>query len=186
MADQNLSKEIEEIEAAKKDLKHFEPLYNRYFDQIFNFIYRKTDDEDLTADLTSKVFFNAMKSLKTYEFRGFGFGTWLYKIANNEVYGHFRNQKKAYLSLESDKVNSLMTCADLEDGEEKMKLLSKMISSLKDKEVRLLELKYFENKTFEEIAFIMEMNESTVKMRLYRSLNKLKEKFAEYYNRSKQ
>lgn len=184
--DQRLSEELKQIEAAKVDLKHFEPLYNRYFDQIFRFIYRKTENEETTADLTSRVFLNAMKSIKTYEFRGFNFGTWLYKIASNEINKHFRDKKKTLLSLETDKVNWLMDCTQLEDGEEKTKVLSQLIAQLSSKEIRILELKFFENKTFAEIAFIEESNESTVKMKLYRSLNKLREKFEEFYKRSGQ
>ena len=179
--DLNLEEELEIIRAAQHDLRHFEPLYHRYFDAIFRYIFRKTDDEEATSDLTSRVFLNAMNSIHRYEYKGFGFGSWLYKIATNEVYRYYRDQKRGLLSLESDKVNQLMTCAELEDDEEKLNLLGKLVDKLKETEIRILELKYFENKSFEEIAFILDLKESTVKMRLYRALNKLKVKYEAYY-----
>lgn len=165
------------IAKAKLDLQNFEPLYNKYYESIFRFVYRKTDDESLAADVTSKVFMNAMNGLPKYEFRNVPFGAWLYRIAHNEVNKHFRSSKKRMLSLEDDKVNLVMSCEHLEDGEEKLKVLYQLIEALGDEEIKILELKFFENKNFQEIAFILGKKESAVKMRMYRSLQKLKEKF---------
>ena len=81
----------------KRDLKYFEPLYNKYFESIFRFIYRKIGDEAIVADVTSKVFFNAMKALPKYENRNVPFGAWLYRIASNESNKHFQTTKKQQL-----------------------------------------------------------------------------------------
>lgn len=175
----DLENEEAMIAKAKKDLQYFEPIYNKYYEAIFRYVYRKTDDEDLAADLTSKVFMNAMHSIKKYEYRGLPFGAWLYKIATNETYKYFRDRKKRLLSLEDHKVNLVMTCGELEDAdiEEKQQVLSTLIKELSDSEIKILELKFFENKNFREIAFILDKKESTIKMKMYRSLNKLKERF---------
>ncbi|MEO9805577.1 MAG: sigma-70 family RNA polymerase sigma factor [Reichenbachiella sp.] len=167
------------IAKAKADLKFFEPIYNRYYESIFRYVYRKTDDEDLTADLTSRVFMNAMHSIGRFEFRGIPFGAWLYRIATNETNKHFRDNKKRLLSLEDHQVNLVMTCGELEDAdaEQKQRVLTELIRELDDSEIRILELKFFENKNFKEIAFILEKKESAVKMKMYRSLNKLKERY---------
>jgi len=73
------------IEAAKSDKRHFAVLYDRYFNQIFLFILKKTGNESLTSDLTSQVFFKAMTKLDTYKHMGYPFSSWLYRIAINEV-----------------------------------------------------------------------------------------------------
>lgn len=167
------------IAKAKADLQFFEPIYNKYYEVIFRYIHRKTDDEDLAADITSKVFMNAMHSLDRFEFRGVPFGAWLYRIATNETNKHFRDHKKRLLSLEDHKVNLVMTCSELEDSdiEQKQKVLSELISELEDEEIRILELKFFEIKNFKEIAFILDKKESAVKMKMYRSLDKLKKRY---------
>ncbi|WP_456460426.1 RNA polymerase sigma factor [Reichenbachiella sp.] len=167
------------IAKAKTDLRHFEPIYKKYFEVIFRFIHRKTDDENLAADLTSKVFMNAMHSLGKFELRGVPFGAWLYRIATNETNKHYRDNKKRLLSLEDHKVNLVMTCSDLDDAdiEQKQKVLTELISELEDEEVRILELKFFENKNFKEIAYILDKKESAVKMKMYRSLDKLKKRY---------
>lgn len=171
--------EAKMIARAKKDLQFFEPVYNKYYETIFRFIHRKTDDEDAAADLTSKVFMNAMNSLDKFEFRGVPFGAWLYRIATNETNKYYRDNKKRLLTLEDHKVNLVMTCSELDDAdmEQKQKVLTELISELEEEEIRILELKFFEVKNFKEIAFILDKKESAVKMKMYRSLNKLKERF---------
>lgn len=167
------------IAKAKTDLQYFEPIYNKYYETIFRYIYRKTDEQNLTADLTSKVFLNAMHALDKFEYRGVPFVAWLYRIATNETNKHFRDNKKRRLSLEDHKVSLVMTCTELEqtDAEQKQRVLTELIQELDDNEIRILELKFFENKNFKEIAFILEKKESAIKMKMYRSLNKLKERY---------
>ncbi|SMD34041.1 RNA polymerase sigma-70 factor, ECF subfamily [Reichenbachiella faecimaris] len=167
------------IARAKTDLLFFEPIYNKYYEVIFRYIHRKTDDEDLAADLTSKVFMNAMHSLDKFEFRGVPFGAWLYRIATNETNRHFRDNKRRLLSLEDQKVSLVMTCSELDevDMEQKQRVLAELISELEDEEIRILELKFFETKNFKEIAFILDKKESAVKMKMYRSLDKLKRRY---------
>lgn len=167
------------IAKAKQDLQYFEPIYNKYYEAIFRYVFRKTDDENLAADLTSRVFMNAMHSISKYEYRGIPFGAWLYRIATNETYKYFRDRKKRLLSLEDHQVNMVMTCGELEDAgiEEKQQVLTALIKELSESEIKILELKFFENKNFREIAFILDKKESTIKMKMYRSLNKLKERF---------
>ncbi|MEO9965198.1 MAG: sigma-70 family RNA polymerase sigma factor [Reichenbachiella sp.] len=167
------------IALAKKDLQHFEPIYNRYYESIFRYVFRKTDDEDVAADLTSKVFMNAMNAIHKFEYRGVPFGAWLYRIAANEANKYFRESKRQLLALEDHKVRMVMNCGNLEeaDAEQKQKVLAELIRELDDEEIQILELKFFENKNFKEIAFILEKKESAVKMKMYRSLNKLKERY---------
>ena len=133
---EELDDERKIVERAQSDIQYFEVLYNRYFDQIFGFIYRKTEDEDVTADLTQRVFLNAMNALPRYEYRQVPFGAWLYRIATNETMKHFRESKKRFLSLEQDKVNSVMTCEGLEDDTERLAMLSRLIGEL-DEDVEI-------------------------------------------------
>ena len=82
---EQLEEEKELVVAAKMDPSKFSTLYDRYFEVIFNFIFRRTGNEDLCADLSSQTFLKALQNLKNYEFRGIPFSAWLYRIATNEV-----------------------------------------------------------------------------------------------------
>jgi RNA polymerase sigma-70 factor, ECF subfamily len=178
MTDDELRDEQKVIERSKKDPKAFGELYEKYFDRIFNFLYRQTDDEDLAADLCSQTFIGVMNNLSRYEFRGVPFSAWLYKIASNEVKKYYRkNKSKRVFSLEELKVRELVEQADDGWDEELVQKLLNFMNDLPTDMLQVLELRFFEDKDFKEIAFILDMTESGAKMRTYRALDKLRKNF---------
>ena len=109
MSEDEIREEYAILERARRNPNAFSALYEKYFDRIFNYIYRQTDDEDLTADLCSQTFLSVLKNLDRYQFRGVPFSAWLYKIASNEVNKHFRNKKNSKVfSLEEVRVRELI------------------------------------------------------------------------------
>jgi len=52
----------------------------RYYKSIFVFVHRRTDDEELTADITSQVFLKALINIKKYEYKGVPFSAWLFEL----------------------------------------------------------------------------------------------------------
>jgi RNA polymerase sigma-70 factor, ECF subfamily len=179
MSDEEIIREYQILERSKKDPKAFGELYEKHFDRIFNYIYRQTDDEDLTADLCSQTFLIAMKHIDRYEFRGVPFSAWLYRIASNEVNKHYRKQKhNKVFSLEEVRVRELMGLANDEGwDEELMERLLRYLKELPTEMLEVLELRFFEDKDFKEIAFILEITESGAKMRTYRALDRLRKNF---------
>ena len=178
MTDEEIRNENEVIERSKKDVRAFGEIYEKYFDRIFNFIYRQTDDEETAGDLCSQTFVNTLNSLKKYQFRGFPFSAWLYKIAGNEVNKHYRKNKgKQVFSLEEMKVREMIELTDETWDEELIQLLLDYMKELPTEMLQVLELRFFEDKDFKEIAFILDMTESGAKMRTYRALDKLRTNF---------
>jgi RNA polymerase sigma-70 factor, ECF subfamily len=178
MTDEKIRKEQEIIERSKKDSKAFGEIYEYYFERIYNYLYRQTDDEELAGDLCSQTFVNALNNLGKYEFRGFPFSAWLYKIASNEVNKHYRKNKgKKIFSIEELKVKELVD--QVSDGWDE-ELITKAINYMNELPtdmVQVLELRFFEDKDFKEIAFILDITESGAKMRTYRALDKLRSQF---------
>jgi RNA polymerase sigma-70 factor, ECF subfamily len=177
MTEDEIRKEEQVIERSKKDPHAFGELYETYFDRIFNYILRQTDDEELAGDLCSQTFVNALNNINRYEFRGFPFSAWLYKIAGNEVNKHYRKNKgNKVFSIEELKVRELVEQADGWD-EELIEHVLKYMNELPTDMIQVLELRFFEDKDFKEIAFILDMTESGAKMRTYRALDKLRTNF---------
>ena len=173
-----LEKERDIIERSRKDPRAFGELYEIYFDRIFNFIYRQTDDEELAGDLCSQTFINALNSLPRYEFRGVPFSAWLYRIARNEIYKHYRkNNRKNVFSIEEIKVRELIERSDENWDEELVQKLINFMKDLPTDMLQVLELRFFEDKDFKDIAFILDITESGAKMRTYRALDKLRKNF---------
>jgi RNA polymerase sigma-70 factor (ECF subfamily) len=178
MTDDELKKEQAIIERSKKDPKAFGAIYEKYFDPIFNYVLRQTDDEEVAGDLCSQTFVNALHHLPKYEHRGFPFSSWLYKIAGNEVNKHYRKNKgKKVFSIEELKVRELVERTEETWDEELIQQLISFMNELPTDMVQVLELRFFEDKDFKEIAFILDITESGAKMRTYRALDKLRKNF---------
>lgn len=178
MTDDEIRKEQDLIEKSKKNSRAFGEIYERYFDQIFNYILRQTGDDELAGDLCSQTFVNALNNLHRYEFRGFPFSAWLYKIAGNEVNKHYRKNKgKIIFSIEELKMRELIEQTHDNWDEELINRLIQYMNELPTEMVQVLELRFFEDKDFKEIAFILDMTESGAKMRTYRALDKLRTNF---------
>jgi len=173
MTEEEIARENSLVEAAKRDAKKFSILYDNYFEGIFNFILRRTDNEPLTSDLTSQTFLKALQNLKKYEYRGLPFSAWLYRIASNEVNKHYNKQKKKRVfSLEEERLLEIIDHNSSEEfSEEQINLLVKTLRDLPTDVMEVLELRFFEERSFKEISFILNIGESGAKMRLYRAVD---------------
>ena len=67
------------IEAAKADPNHFAPLYDKYYKQIFGYLYQRMEDKDTAFDLTSQVFLKALTNIGRYQFKN---SQWSFEYAN--------------------------------------------------------------------------------------------------------
>src|SRR5688572_17816057 len=178
MSEDEIRLEYEVLERSKADPRAFGVLYEKYFDRIFNFIYRQTDDEELTGDLCSQTFMQVLKNVDRYQFRGIPVSAWFYKIASNEVNKHYRKRKQVKVfSIEESRIRELMDYADEEYDEEIIQRLLTFMKDLPTDMLEVLELRFFEDKDFKEIAFILDITESGAKMRVYRALDRLRKKF---------
>ena len=163
------------IKEAKQNPASFRPLYDKYYQAIFKFIFRRTADESLTADLCSKVFLKALQRLSSYQYKGVPFSAWLYRIASNEVAQHFReSQKNRVISIEEGRVSDLIEEIEERDHPNYRQTLILALDELKEAEVQLIEMRYFEQRPFKEIAQILQITENNAKIRTYRTLEKLK------------
>ena len=172
---EEILKEFEAVKKAAKDPAQFQILYDRYFSMIFNFIFRKTDDEDNTADLTSQTFLKALRNIKKYKYKGVPFSAWLYRIASNEVNKYYRQtNKKLVFSFDEQEFERLIEQNREEEKELDIDYIIQQMHSLSETDIEVLELRFFESKSFAEIAFILEINEANAKMRTYRAIEKLK------------
>ncbi len=166
-----------EIQAAQGNPALFRPIYNRYFEQVFRFIHRRTADEDLSADLCSQVFLKAMQRLGEYVFKGVPFSAWLFRIASNEVSQHFRQNKAGrVVSIEEVHMGEVMDEIDEEDNEVLRKKLLTVLNDLNELDLQLIEMRFFEQMPFKEIAEIAGMTENNAKVKVYRILERLKKK----------
>jgi RNA polymerase sigma-70 factor (ECF subfamily) len=120
-----------------------------------------------------------MQSIDRYNYRGIPFSAWLYRIASNEVTQHFRDQQKfRIVSLENDDVNEMM---DEDYGHiefAKREALFSEMKKLNAADLELLEMRFFEKRTFKEIGDIKGITENNAKVKVHRILNRVRGKIS--------
>lgn len=163
------------IDAAKKNPKDFEPLYKKYFEPIFRFVYQRLDDKDAANDITQQVFINALVNIAKYQHRGLPFSSWLYRIAINELNKWFKSQKAdRTLNIETAGLDEMIEEMEEKAYEEYYPKLAKTLTGLEPDNLLLIEMRFFEKRSFKEIGDIMDITENNAKVRLYRLLDRIK------------
>ena len=81
------------VERAKVDPSAFGELYDHYVGQIHRFVYSRLRDQDLAEDVTSEVFFKALRAIHRYKPSGHPFSAWLYQISVNAIADHYRSRR---------------------------------------------------------------------------------------------
>ena len=171
-----LETENQAVQAARKDPAKFAVLYDKYYEQIFRFIYQRVDDKEAAFDATQQVFMKALDNLYKYEFRGVPFASWLYRIASSEVNNLFRAQK-AQRTVNIDSVSVYTIIEEIQESKIDQyhdKIVAIIGEELEESELQLIEMRFFEKRSFKEIAEILEITENNAKVRTYRILEKLK------------
>jgi RNA polymerase sigma-70 factor (ECF subfamily) len=171
--------EIVIIERAKKNPAHFAPLYKKYHEVIFKYIYKRVDEEESAYDITSCVFVKAITNLPKYEYRGVPFASWLFRIAKSELYQSFRDKKaQRTVSIDSMQLGKVMEEFQFDEREHKRELLLKVLPLLKENQLQLIEMRFFERRSFREMGEILDLTENNAKVKTFRALIKLKELYA--------
>jgi RNA polymerase sigma-70 factor (ECF subfamily) len=167
--------ELTYIQKAKEDKKYFGVLYEKYYHQLFIFIFKKVQNEDHSGDICSKTFMKAMMNIDKYEDRGFPFSSWLYRIASNEVNLFFRAQKKGItIQINENQIIAIAQEIDLDNNEEELHLILNKLQELPLEKSQLIEMRFFEERSFKEIGSIFGITEASAKMRVYRVIETLK------------
>jgi RNA polymerase sigma-70 factor (ECF subfamily) len=173
---EQIKSEEDEIREAREKPERFAILYNRYHERIYLYVFRRMEDADEAADVTSQVFLKAMTSLKNYQFRGLPFASWLYRIARNEMYNMFEKKKiNLVVSLDDSDLGDMLGEMQEENQEQKYQVMLNAVKKLPDDEIELIEMRFFEKRSFKEIGDILGITDNNAKVRTYRVLDKLKD-----------
>jgi RNA polymerase sigma-70 factor (ECF subfamily) len=173
-----MEEEMIQIQKAKVNPADFAPLYRKYYDQIFRYIVQRIQDEELAFDVTAQVFMKAMNNLSRYEYRGVPFSSWLYRIAKSELYQSFRDKKsEKTVHFDTNLLRNVSHNDDEEDFEPERRKLFKSLSLLNQKDLVMIEMRFFEKRPFKEIGELMGITENNAKVKTFRALDRLRKLF---------
>jgi RNA polymerase sigma-70 factor (ECF subfamily) len=164
----------------EKDQRAYTELMGRYKDSVYFMLLKMVNNSDDAEDLTIETFSKAFKRLDQYTPQ-FAFSTWLFKIASNHSIDFIRKKRIKAVSIDQGFSNEdgesyvIPVKEDSLDPEESMQKdervqrMRDVVEKLKPRYKRLVELRYFEEKSYEEISEILELPLGTVKAQLFRA-----------------
>lgn len=154
----------------------FDEIIDRYQIKIFHYVNRMIRDEDLADDITQNTFISSYENINSFDTTR-KFSSWLYRIAHNKTVNEIRSRKKIISLDDTPEISSEEDAEELEmklDRKLAREILEKNLGGIAVKYQEPLILKYFEDKSYEEISDILKIPTSTVGIRLKRGLEKLK------------
>jgi len=170
----------------------FQEIVRRYRNPITNFIYRMIEDYERAVELTQETFIRVYTSASRYQ-ANYSFSTYIYRIATNLAISELRRRKRRkFVSLFSPFVNDEGEAVEIDppDGnplqdqslieDERRKAVSRAISSLPEKYRAAIVLRDVEGLSYDRIADVLKLSEGTVKSRINRARNLLREKLSAY------
>jgi RNA polymerase sigma factor (sigma-70 family) len=181
------------VELAKNgNEKAFSSLLNRYRDSIYYMLLKMVSNASDAEDLTIEAFGKAFRSLESFT-PDFAFSTWLFKIATNNCIDFIRKKQISPAPIDQlqDDLDHLTVNiqSDLPDPEEtlindqKIAVLRDIVNQLKPMYRNLIELRYYKEYSYEEIASELKIPIGTVKAQLYRAKSLLFNIFTKTGNR---
>src|SRR5580700_5820042 len=166
-----------------RDEMAFREIVDRYQAKVFSIIYgilrNHNDAEDIAQQVFAKIYF----SIRNFDFRS-SLLTWIYKITVNECYDYLRKKRVRKLVYESD--FSVEDAQRLESSDPavdpaapidrriaQQDLVLKLLSKVSEEDRTLILLKEVEGHSVEELAAMTGLNENTIKVKLFRTRQKL-------------
>ena len=152
-------------------------IYKKYCKCVYNFLYKLTNDIELSEELTQETFYTAIKKINTLKDKE-SIRTWLYQIAKNKWKDYLRKNKKANINLDENTVENLVANYDIEEdmiAKDNIIEFYKKIHMLDIDTREIIYLKIIRNFTFKEISQILGKNEEWARTKIYRGKLKLKE-----------
>jgi RNA polymerase sigma factor (sigma-70 family) len=160
-------------------------LYERYNRQLYGFLLHMCRQKELSEDLVQNVFFKMLKYSKGFTGTG-EFKTWMYHIARNVLYDHFRKDKRTPSHYNLQDFEEKIEGDQLADGQlekkQELKTLEIAMENLSEGNRELLILCRFQELKYHEIARILNISEGAVKVRVHRALNELRSTYLRIEN----
>ncbi|MFA7319540.1 MAG: RNA polymerase sigma factor [Parcubacteria group bacterium] len=185
MLENTLKKELTDNELVEivreHDPERYAELIERYQGKLFAYLYRLTGAREETEDLLQDVFIKAFRNLRSYD-TSRKFSSWIYRIAHNEAVNHIKRRSlKRFIPWEDiTATKDMLVMSSSEEGadiahmrEEERQEVDKVINRLPFKYRQVLVLRYYSDKSYEDISEILGKPINTVGTLISRAKKKM-------------
>jgi RNA polymerase sigma-70 factor (ECF subfamily) len=164
----------------ERDQAAYAELLDRYKESVFYLLNKMVNNRDDAEDLTIEAFGKAFKNIEQYT-PNFAFSTWLFRIATNNCIDYIRKKRMITVSLDKTftgddggemTMDVRSNTLDPEENlirKQKNILMQSLVTKLKPRYRILVEMRYFQELSYEEIAEKLDLPIGTVKAQLFRS-----------------
>lgn len=169
------------------DPQKFGELYEAFYKNIFGYAFRRTANYDAAKDIAAETFLKAYIGIGRFRWRNISVLYWLYRIATNEINKFYRRSKYKPESLQRVQEEYGVDLTDYSNAESERIMLEEdlrshrefakihdLIATLDVKYQDVISLRYFEQKSIKDIAFILGKREGTIKSLLSRGIEKVR------------
>lgn len=166
--------------ARSGDPDAFATLYRLYLPRIYSFAFRRSHSREVAEDVCAATFERAFRQLERFEWRGGGFGAWLFRIASNEIADHYRRKQRAQgergqLAMGAlHHESSIDDVEHVESNDEPTRRLVSAISTLNPRYQQAISLRYLAGLSHEEAAEAMGTSKPVMAVTLTRAMKALK------------
>ncbi|MEX2335852.1 MAG: sigma-70 family RNA polymerase sigma factor [Fulvivirga sp.] len=179
---QNYSQQEKEKTFEKEFLPHIDPMYN--------FAYRLTFDEDDAKDLVQDTYLKAYRFIESFE-KGTNAKAWLFRILKNSFINDFRKRSKQPSKVDYQEVETFYNSGDVDEAittDLRIETVQDMIGDEISNALNSLDVDFrtviilcdLEGFKYDEMAKILDIPIGTVRSRLHRARNLLKERLNDY------
>ncbi len=170
---------------AKGNLEAFEELIEKYEKTAYNIALKMLKNQDDAMDISQEAFIKVFKSIKTFNFES-SFSTWLYRIVTNTCLDFLRKKNNNVYSLDTpintedgeiqrDIPDTLNSPEEILDKQLTKELVHDSINKLDENHKAIIILRDIQGFSYEEISQILDCSLGTVKSRISRARNNLKD-----------
>jgi RNA polymerase sigma-70 factor (ECF subfamily) len=174
-----LEAEHQLIEAARQDPARFQELYDRYFDQIYSYVFYHCGSREQAEDITAATFQRGLEDLPNFQWRGVPYSAWLYRVAGNLLSRDRR--RPAWLELQDTQYRGDQ---DEEPDQVVLRLdqnnrLHDAIRELPADQRQAILLRFFAGMRNKEVGRVMNRSEGAVKLLVFRAVSNLRKQLPE-------
>jgi len=162
------------LRVREDDVEVLSELFERYHLPLFNFFARLTGDPPASEDLVQDTFYRILKYRRSYK-PGTAFRTWMYQIARNVRSDRFQRRRDE-VGIEAAPVATVLPVDTVESSQQTAQLRQALMD-LPEEKRELLLLSRYQGLKYEQIAVLLQCEVGTVKVRVHRALQELKERF---------
>ena len=169
------------VEFPRKQVERlpFEEVYKQYYSEVVYYIRGKLNNYHDAEDLAGDVFFYCYQNYEKYDPNRSSFATWLYLIVNSRLKNYYRDRKQTVDFSELEEW-MFMDEPDMERAiylEELRKFVADRLASLPEKQRKVVQMRYFQEREFNEIADEMGTTAGNARVILSRAMDRLEKEF---------